>query len=397
MDTLENQEVKKELKIGPFKPKEKFIEFIGTKGNIKFISDEALIEGKYLSGLDMDDIIFKLTICDEDTVNLEEVNTNRISKSQRERLLDVICEKSIASFHKKMVIVDLPFKSTKKINDKSIDLYLSVDYKTPISKLASVFEEPEITEEQYSKVNDILSSIFDDSEMDEHLNIGDDESNPKNIDDNIESIGNSDQTDTQRELELSFNKMKEDKIVELKNRISHQLKEIQQFEYEKAQAEKKLETSKNEVRLLESRLESLKPLNDPNGYYFNVSELLNEKVVLEETISNIIKEKISKIKSINAEAFMKIFEQGEYNIKIGQLLDGLVIETTNYKEIPEDVKTSLSEIGVLEGKDGLVYIGELDWHDLVGKFLKKGFLQDPEFDKLCGSNSYLTGTNKDIK
>jgi hypothetical protein len=34
------------------------------------------------------------------------------------------------------------------------------------------------------------------------------------------------------------------------------------------------------------------------------------------------------------------------------------------------------------------YRGDMTWHQLVGKMLRKGFEQEPEFDKLCQSNSY---------
>jgi hypothetical protein len=35
------------------------------------------------------------------------------------------------------------------------------------------------------------------------------------------------------------------------------------------------------------------------------------------------------------------------------------------------------------------YRGDLTWHQLVGKFLRKGFEQDPQFDRESGSNSYI--------
>jgi len=380
----------KKVKIGAYKPKEEFIEFVGTKGNIRFISDEAFIEGKYLSGLDMDDITFKLTICDEGTVDLEEVDTQKTTVEQRGRLLDIMCDKTIAPFNKRMVIVELPFKSVKKINDKEIDLYLSVKYQTPISKLASIFDEPQIiTEDQYSKVDDMLSSLFEEEDNYEDVTIEELEVVPTKVE-----IGQT-QTESQKSLEASFNKMKEEKFAELQDRSEFQLKEIKRFEFEKAQAEKKLETAKEEIKILESRMDSLKPVGDPNGYYFYVSEQLNEKVVLEESIALIIREKLSKVKSINVEGFMKLFEQGEFNINLGKLVDGSVIEITDYKDMPQDVKDSLIKIGIRQDDTKLVYSGDLNWHDLVDKFTKKGFLQDPDFDKVCGSNSYSVGTSKD--
>ena len=34
------------------------------------------------------------------------------------------------------------------------------------------------------------------------------------------------------------------------------------------------------------------------------------------------------------------------------------------------------------------YRGDMTWHQLVGKMIRNGFEQDPEFDKFCQSNSY---------
>jgi hypothetical protein len=34
------------------------------------------------------------------------------------------------------------------------------------------------------------------------------------------------------------------------------------------------------------------------------------------------------------------------------------------------------------------YRGTMNWHQIVGKMIRKGFEQEPEFDKICQSNSY---------
>ena len=50
---------------------------------------------------------------------------------------------------------------------------------------------------------------------------------------------------------------------------------------------------------------------------------------------------------------------------------------------------SIDSIGKFSITDeGFEYRGELNWHQLVGKMIRNGFEQEPEFDKLCQSNSY---------
>jgi hypothetical protein len=155
-----------ETTIGQFKTKTKFLEFIGGKGQFNFISKEATIEGKYLSGLGLDGITFKLTICDEGTVNFDEVDTNQTTKEQRERLLEIIEEKTIRPFMKKMVINELPFFSTKEVSGKKISLYLAVEYVKPINKLANFLQEGEVKvdETHANKINSLMDLLGDDDD-----------------------------------------------------------------------------------------------------------------------------------------------------------------------------------------------------------------------------------------
>jgi hypothetical protein len=145
-------------------------------------------------------------------------------------------------------------------------------------------------------------------------------------------------------------------------------------------------------------LDALTPNAEPNGYIFNVSERLNEKITLEPEIAELIKTKVSKIK-INAEAFMKLFENGEYQIKLGIEENGVVIEVPDYNTLPDNIKGKFtrdifqpqdsnknSSISLDDGK--LIYTGELSWGDIVNKLIKLGFGQNSQFDKDCGSNSY---------
>jgi hypothetical protein len=388
----------KEPVIGNFKPKDKFIEFIGAKGNINFITNEATIEAKYLSGLDMDGIVFKLTICDEGTVNFDEVDTNFTTKDQRERLLEVISEKTIVPARgNRMIISDLQFMSVKKVNDKSINLFLSVDYQKPIEKLASLFDEEEtkdvsISDEQSSKL-DALMSMFDDepslagmlfeSENDEEL-----ARELEGESDEIEVISSEPIFDHKKQMEESFAKMKQEKIDDLSKRLDNKRKELAKFTQDVKLSNKKVSDAEEEIKLLESRLETLEPESQFTGYYFNVSEMLNEKINLDPEIAQLIKSKISKVKSINTDAFMKLFEDGEYHIRIGSKTSDVISEITDYETISEESQKLLSKIGVGVSDGKLIYVGEMSWGDIVNKMVKLGFAQDSEFDKHCGSNSY---------
>jgi hypothetical protein len=38
----------------------------------------------------------------------------------------------------------------------------------------------------------------------------------------------------------------------------------------------------------------------------------------------------------------------------------------------------------------MIYLGEMSWGEVVNKMIKMGFEQNPDFDQLCGSNSYTS-------
>lgn len=386
----------KEPRIGQFKTREKFIEFVGGKGNVNFITDEAIVESKYLSGSIDPNIKFKLTICDGSTVDFEEVDTNTTTLEERERILDLLMDKNLVPSRVKnhFIISEVPFIATKQINGKDMNVYLAVDYQTPISKLASIFDDEEelvveVNQEQDSKLDQLLSLFDDEPSVAETIF---ESETQEEIEREFE--GESDQeikSESQKMLEESFNKMKQEKVEELQKKIEHQKKELTRYKSEKANAERKLNEAEEDIKLLESRLDTLKPNDEPNGYVFFVSEELNQKVNLPEDIEAIIREKVSKVRGINADAFMKLFEGGEYQIRLGKVEDGTLVEVTDYENLPEEVKSKLDFLHLHEDK--LIHHGDLKWHDLIQKMIKLGFEQSSEFDKLCGSNSFGSGTN----
>jgi hypothetical protein len=386
--TQEAQEVSSP-RIGQFKTKDKFIEFVGGKGSVNFLTDEAIIEGKYLSGSMAENTKFKLTLCDNGTVDFEEVDTQITSVEERQRLLDILSEKTIVPSRVKnhFIISEVPFKSTKKVNDKELTVFLAVEYQTPISKLASIFEESvvEVNQEQDSKLDQLLSLFDDEPSL---VEIASESETQEELE------GESDveiKSESQKMLEESFKKMKEEKVQELKSKIEHQQKELIRFESEKRNAERKLEEAKGDIKLLESRLDTLAPNEEPNGYVFFVSEELNQKVSLPEDIESIIREKVSKVKGINADAFMKLFEGGEYQIRLAKIENDETfgehpVEVTDYDSLSEEIKGKLNFLHLHDGK--LIHNGDMKWHDLIQKMIKLGFEQSSEFDKICGSTSY---------
>jgi hypothetical protein len=64
---------------------------------VRFIRDIAFLKGDKLSGM-LEGVIFKITICDEGTIDFEEVDTNISDKAMRQRLIDDIDSNDVTGY-----------------------------------------------------------------------------------------------------------------------------------------------------------------------------------------------------------------------------------------------------------------------------------------------------------
>jgi hypothetical protein len=171
--------------------------------------------GNQLSGLEMDGIKFKLTICDDMTVDLDEVDTNHTTKSQRGRLVEIIEDKTIAHYRNRSVVQELDFTSTTKVKDKYVSLYLAVENTKPIDKLTSMFEETiEISEDALDNLNDLLNSWFEDEDFAKEIEEMVNQENSQ-VDDDVSDTfmqhHDNTKTDVSSQIQESFKYLKENK------------------------------------------------------------------------------------------------------------------------------------------------------------------------------------------
>jgi hypothetical protein len=295
-ESTEEVEEVKEIIIGDFKPKRKFLNFVSSVNGakVRFIRDIAFIKGEKLSVL-LDGVIFKVTICDEDTIKFEEeVEDGKEPVSNPEmikRLIGDIDDIDVTGYANKFVVSGLPFAD---IDGKLC--YLEVEHKKPIDVLSSIFAEKDKEEENMNlseKGLSVLDQLFADEEKTDKVNsildklFSDDE-------DSLDQVMNSDLEDiTEVELveepkvesymEESFRKMNEQKVKELNSRIEEKQKDIFKLKSEIKQAETKVTESSEQLGILETRLETMTPGDKPNGYVFFVSEEQKLETGLDET------------------------------------------------------------------------------------------------------------------
>jgi hypothetical protein len=373
------EEVKEPI-IGEFKPKRKFLNFVSAVNGakIRFIRDVAFLKGSKLSGM-LEDVVFKITICDEGTINFEEVDTNLCDKAMIKRFITEFDETPTTGYAQKFVLSGFEFTD---VDGKRC--YLEVEEKKPIDKLKSLFDKPEVSERGLSILDQLfgsdeeetLSEILFKSETDEELK--------------RELEGESDEeikSESLSYMEESFRKMNEGKVIELKSRIEDKQKEIVQCNREISQSEKKLKESTEQLGVLETRLETMSPGDEPNGFVFYVSEEQKNETGLDET-TKAIADKIADLMSLKKDVLFDYLKGGFYKIKIAKKDDITNQDFQLDKEAYEKIST-LDVTGKMTVVDGsFEYRGTLTWHQLVSKMLRKGFEQNPDFDKLCQSNSY---------
>jgi hypothetical protein len=409
--TDEVEEVK-EIIIGDFKPKRKFLNFVSSVNGakVRFIRDIAFIKGEKLSGL-LDGVIFKVTICDEDTIKFEEeVEDGKEPVSNPEmikRLIGDIDDIDVTGYANKFVVSGLSFAD---IDGKLC--YLEVEHKKPIDVLSSIFAEKDKEEENMNlseKGLSVLDQLFADEEETDRVNSILDKLLNDDDEDSLDQVMNSDLEDiTEVELveetkplsymEESFNKMNEQKVKELNSRIEEKQKDIFKLKSEIKQAETKVTETSEQLGILETRLETMTPGDKPNGYVFFVSEEQKLETGLDETTRNIA-DKIADIMKLKKDVLFDYLTGSFYNIKISKKDDitkELELDKDFQKLFNEKIKTIDIEgsFSVQAEKDVIEYRGKLNWHQLVSKFIRNGFEQDVEFDKLSGSNSYETKTEE---
>jgi len=379
---------------GIYKPKTKFIEFIGAKGNVNFLAQSATIDAKQLSGMYYEDITLKMTIYDDGTIGLDELDTNHTTQEERIRLIQIIEDKTFSTFRDRSVINELMFTSIEKVKEKNIPLYLAVDYQKPIDKLGSLLDDVEISEDAMDNLNDLLNSWFEDEDFAKEIEEMINEEDSQLVDDKF--LQDHDTVLTSN-INDSFSKMKEEKLLELKRKRDKTETEINKQTFQLSTTQKQLTELESELKLLEDRIENLQPSLESNGLYFSVSERQNEQINLDSKTEELIRKTVTKVKSINADAFMSLFKDGEFHICIASKNESDFEKITDIEKLDKEILENLSKLD-LSFEDGkFIYQGELTWGDIVNKMCKFGFQQDHEFDLICFPKSETVENDKTSK
>jgi len=390
--------------IGDFTPKRKFLTFVSAVNGarVRFLRDIAFLKGEKLSGV-LEGVIFKITICDEGTIKFEEEGTSLSDSSQRQRLLDDIDGMDVTGYAQKFVVNNLEFTD---VDGKRC--YLEVEHQKPIDKLKSFFEDMDKEKEEKEEVKisekglSVLDALFAEEKpigmigrlLNKVKGVTQSKSGVESVEENeeieeevIEEVV-IEETPAKSYMEEQFERMNTEKVTELKTRVSDKQDDVKKYKKEISFAESKLKESEDALGVLETRLESMSPGEDPNGFVFFVSEEQKNETGLDETTKGIA-DKIADLMNLKKDVLFKYLTGGFYKIRINTKDDFENNETEFDKEILSKViAVDSSAKFTLIGNGEFEYRGELNWHQLVGKMIRAGFEQEPDFDKFCNSNSY---------
>lgn len=376
MDNQISETTLEQKKIGKIKPSKKIAQFTSSSGNFNFIAKEATIEGRYISGLGLDDVIFKLTICDDDTIDFDEISeTNKTDFETRKRYIEDILSSDTIPFNKLSVFPDYKFISVEKFSNRHVELYLAQELVKPIDRLRELANFDSLSESTLSK----LDSLF----LDEDFQVDEDFK-----DDEAEQIKNEAEVDIEvpvsktNYMEEAIKKAKELKLQELKSKLEITEDRIKKEKFALNSLEKIIENLESEYKLTQARIDSMTTEITLNGYSFYVSPAIESKLEIDESFASKLLEKLPK--NINGKALLSLLEQNKYDFILEK--DG--VEITKYSELPNEIINSLKdkEISVELGndeseKDKMTISSSKDWHDIIKSFERSGFFRDMDMAK----------------
>jgi len=377
--------------IGKYKPKTKFYDFIGVKGNINILSKVGFIKGKFFDSMKLENVEFKMTLCDDNTFDFEEVDTNICTETEIKRYVSYLEEGSIYGFRNRSVATDFIFttKHTVKEKEITVESYLVVEPKKPFNDLLDFMIEEEViesgkeSEQEVVKEEIVISSNIQDKLRELFGDDFEDETPPEPvIPENKEEV----LTGIRAQIADEFLEAKIEKRNIIQTKLDNHKAELKKAKAQQHLAFTKIMESNAEIKTLASRIDSL-GINEPlNGYYFFLTEAKADKTYLEPSVRELIENKLIAMNYPNTEAFMHLFDNGLFQIRIALNTEEGLTELKDFRNVLKyfkgfDLTSQTSKFYVEEGK--LLYEGQMEWSEISNKMVRLGFASNTEFDTKC--------------
>ena len=339
---------------GKIVPKRKFEAFVDIRSKNKKVN-QAILSGKYFS---LEDTKFIIKIYPDGSIDFDEIETNLTTPERRQQLLEIIEEKDLSVTKAGTIVTGLKFEDV----ESNRELALIVQQERPYAMLDILFDddevEPDISDDNKIKINKLFD-LFEE-----------DEAEAEDIQEEPVTTVESKEVNNDW-LIATFDSLREEKREELTKNLKTAEDELIKLKIESSTLQSRITQKEKDIELINDRLKSIGGKRKSNGYYFHVSERQNEKVNLDADLEQKMRIELAKVKSINLDAFMKLFQIGEYHISIFDEKKNLV--TLSSISESKEMVTELYKMKLNYFDNKFVYEGEMEWHDIVDAFINLGY------------------------
>ena len=382
---LEDVEEAKPKQLGKFSSKLGMQSFMGAVSRINTHINEAIIDGKHFDSLQLEGVMFKMTIKDDSTFDLEEVDTCFCTEEEIARYAAMIDEGKVIGWRNKALISNFEFSiapSDTEGNHLKLKAHIVVEPQTLYDEMLDFLnEEPSVqvgTKEDVSVNEDEFEALLNAKFGSEEEVI--EETKPQTAKQIVAQPGEMTSRDF---LAAEFMEAKKGKVDKL-NKDAEGLKEIlKEAKVAASMANLKIRETTDELNLIQSRIDSFE-LNEPaNGFYIYVPPVLSSRCALEDSVKETIINKLTRMNYPNAKGFLRIFDNLLYQVRIASSNGTEITELSDFNTILP-ILQHFDPDGAFYDSDGkLFYEGQMDWARLNNRLIRLGFVPNAAFEEMC--------------
>jgi hypothetical protein len=382
---LEEIEEAKPKDLGKFSSRLGMQSFMGAVSRLNTHTNTAFIDGKHFDSLQLEGVKFKMTIKDDSTFDLEEVDTCFCTDEEIARYASLFEDGKVVGWRNKALISDFEFNTSHSDTDgNSVNLkaHIVIEPQTLFDDMLDFLnEEPIITQvgtkEDATQEEDDFEALLNEKFGSEEEEVKETKPVAKQI---VVQPGEMTSRDF---LAAEFMEAKRGKVEKL-NKDAEGLKQLlKEAKATANMANMKIRETTDELNLIQSRIDSFE-LNEPaNGFMIYVPPVLSSKCALEDSVKETILNKLVKMNFANPNGFLRLFDNLLYQVRIASSNNGEITELTDFSNILP-ILQHFDPDGAFYDSDGkLFYEGQMDWARLNNRLIRLGFVPNATFEEMC--------------
>ena len=379
---LEEVEEAKPKDLGKFSSKLGMQSFMGAVSRINTHTNVAYIDGKHFDSLQLEGVMFKMTIKDDSTFDLEEVDTCFCSDKEMARYAAMFDEGNVIGWRNKALLSEFEFKiepSDTDGNKLKLKAHIVIEPQTLYDDMLDF-----LNEETTTQVGTKEDATADEDDFEAMLNqVFGEEVEETKTQTAKQIVAQPGEMTSRDFLAAEFMEAKRGKVDKL-NKDAEGLKQIlKEAKVAASMANLKIRETTDEINLIQSRIDSFE-LNEPaNGFYIYVPPVLSSKCALEDSVIETITNKLTKMNYPNHKAFLRIFDNLLYQVRIASSNGSEITELTDFTNILPILHHFDTDGNFYDSDGKLFYEGQMDWARLNNRLIRLGFVPNATFEEMC--------------